>query len=192
MPVAVTSLTSAQKRTLAFIAGAILLAGLSAAMLYDLSQRRVAAAAGLEQVRQKEIQAQSVQPVSASDLTEWERQESELARVLIADQDVPAFFEEITSIGAQNRIQPGITTDDKTIDPNSSPTPEELNLLALGIRRYMVMTITFRGEYPDTARFLSQVSALSRPVEFKRIDMRRSPPLVDVTMTMHVYKKEGA
>ena len=66
--------------------------------------------------------------------------------------------------------------EDKTIDPNQPPTPEDGKIAALGIRRYLLVTLKFQSAYPDAARFLSAVTQLPRPVEVQTIDMRRNAP----------------
>lgn len=190
MPATMNSLTSQQKQTLAFIIAFVLAVAASGGMLYRLGTEKAQAASALADVERKEIQAQTSQMPSPEDLEQWSSIEQQLSSVLISDQTVPLFFEEVTRIGTQNGLQPTINTEEKVLDPAKSPTPEEIKLMEIGITKYLLMTITFRGGYPEVARFLSEVSRLQRPVEFRNIRMRRAPPFVDVSLTMHVYKRE--
>ncbi len=60
----------------------------------------------------------------------------------------------------------------------------------MGIRRYLVFTITFGGDYSNIAQFVQAVGALPRLTEFVSVDFRRSVPEIRVSMVFRVYKAE--
>jgi Tfp pilus assembly protein PilO len=184
-------LTSQQLRTLIYIIGGVLALAASGGMTYDLSAKRTENSKRKQEIERKERDAQSAQLPSLEEQTNWAGDENQLKNILLPEQIVPEFMAEITRIADENGLQRiGLNTEETVIDPNKSPSPEDTKLLAVGIRRYLVVTVKFQGQYPNVATFLGGVSKLQRPVEYHMIDMRRSPPLVDVTVVMNVYKKE--
>lgn len=193
MRATVNSLTAQQQKTLIYIVGTVLLLGAAGYMYYSLSAGRTEARRQRQEIERKENEARNVQMPSLEVQTKWAEQETQLGSLLLTDQTVPKFYEEISGIATENRLQRvDIKTDETTIDANKQPSAEEAQLLGVGVRRYLVMTVRCQGEYPDIARFLSGISKLNRPVEFQLIDIRRSTPYIDVTVVMKVYKREPA
>jgi Tfp pilus assembly protein PilO len=191
MRVALTSLTSQQQRTLAYSIGFLLAIALAAGILFDLGRKRAEAASVQTEVERKEREA-AVELPSAEQQSEWVGYEQQIQSVLLTDPNVPQVFEEVTRIANENGLQRlGINSEEKIINAQSPDAGDE-RLLALGIQRYLVVTLRFQADYPNVARFLSGVLQLPRAVEYQSINMRRQPPLVDVTVVMNIYKKEGA
>ena len=188
-----SSLTSQQKKTLTYIIGTLLALGLAGGMVYDTNRRRAEASNLKQEVASKELEAASIQVSSEADQAQWAEKEAQLSSILLSDQAVPEFLEEVTRLANENQlVRLGINNEDKLLDPAQSTSPEETKLMAVGIRRYLLITLKFQSEYQDMARFLAGVSKLQRPVEFEIVDMRRNPPWVDVTVTLRVYKREAA
>ncbi|MBI4471096.1 MAG: hypothetical protein HY646_00405 [Acidobacteria bacterium] len=193
MPATLKSLTKQQKQTLAYIIGFVLLLGLAGFMFFDGSRKKAESAAALRNVEQKESQAQSVQLPAEEEVQQWLQQEQDLQTVLISDQTEPELNQELSRLAADNRLERYVVnTEQHTIDPDKSPSPDELKLLNVGIKRYLTMIVTFNAQYSDAARFLSQVKNLQRSLTYKTIRLRRNPPFVDASVVMHIYKKEGA
>ena len=193
MPATLKSLTRQQQQTLAYIIGFVLLLGLAGFMFFDGSRKKAESEAALRNVEQKESQAQSVQLPAEEEVQQWLQQEQDLQTVLISDQTEPELNQELSRLAADNRLERYVVnTEQHTIDPDKSPSPDELKLLNVGIKRYLTMTVTFNAQYSDAARFLSQVKNLQRSLTYKTIRLRRNPPFVDASVVMHIYKKEGA
>jgi Tfp pilus assembly protein PilO len=187
------SLTAQQQRTLMYLISTVLALALSAGMLVDLRSKNTEATKLRQEIERKERDAQNAQPPSLEEQRKWAEDENQLKNVLLNDQAVSQFMEEVTRIANENGLDRlGLNTDETIIDANKTPSPEETKLLGVGVRRYLVVTIKFQGQYPDVARFLGGISKLQRPIEYHMIDMRRSQPLVDVTVVMNVYKREAA
>ncbi len=192
MPITLTSLTSQQKSTAVYVAlltAALIIAGW---LMYDLNTKRTNVARTRQEIERKEHDIQNAAIAGPEDQAKWQQQEKQLSDLLLTDDAVPQFFEEVTRIANENHLQRlGLNTEETVIDAANSPSPEQMRLLGVGIRRYLVVTVKFQGEYPDVARFLGGVSRLPRPVEYHAIELRRSPPLIDVSVVMNVYKREA-
>src|SRR5262249_22532607 len=186
-----SSLTQAQRKTLMYIIGTVLLLGLAGGMMVDASRRTAQAITAKTNVDRQERDAAAVTIPSEQEQLQWSTKEKELSARLLSDQQVPEFLEDITRIANENHLERlGINNEDKTIDPNQPPTPQDGKVAALGIRRYLLVTLKFQSAYPDAARFLAAVSQLQRPVELQTIDIRRNAPALDVTVILKVYKQE--
>jgi Tfp pilus assembly protein PilO len=187
-----SSLTSAQQKTLMYIVVTVVLLAMAGGMIYDVNRRRAEADSLNKDMVRKEQDASAVALPTDEDQAEWASREKQLADLLLPDQAVPELLEEITRLANENRLQRlGISNEDKSLEGTQTvPSPEDAKLLAVGIKRYLVITLKFQSEYPDAARFLGAVAALRRPVEFGVVDMRRNPPQLDVTLTLKVYKRE--
>ena len=186
-----SSLTQAQQKTLMYIIGTVLLLGVSGGMMYDANRRNAEAVTAKTNVDRQEQEAAAITIPSEQEQARWSAKEKELSTRLLSDQQVPEFLEDIARIANENHLERlGINNEDKTIDPNQPPTPQDGKIAALGIRRYLLVTLKFQSAYPDAARFLSAVTQLPRPVEVQTIDMRRNAPTMDVTVILKVYKQE--
>jgi Tfp pilus assembly protein PilO len=187
-----SSLTQTQRKTLMYIIGTVLLLGLAGGLMVDANRRTAEAVKAKTKVDREEQEVAVVTIPSEQEQAQWSIKEKELAARLLPDQQVPAFLEDITRIANENHLERlGINNEDKTIDPNQPRTPEDGKAAAIGIRRYLLVTLKFQSTYPDAARFLSAVSRLPRPVEVQTVDMRRNAPTLDVTVILKVYKQEG-
>lgn len=191
MPASINSLTSVQRQTLSFLIGTIVLLGATGWLMYDLSVKRAGILTERQALERKEKDAQQIRLPVAEERAQWAQQLQQFQDILLTDQAVPEFYSEITRIAGENRLDQrfGMTPEEKKT-ADLKPTPETEKLAALGIKRYLVITLKFSGEYPDIARLLSALSQLSRPIEYQQIEMKREANLVDVTLVMHVYKRE--
>ena len=188
-----SSLTQQQQKTLIYIAGTLLLLGIAGGMLYDGNRRTKEAITLRLEAERKEQEASTVQVPTDRDQAQWEAKEKELSAILLSDQQVPEFLEDVARLANENHLERlGINNEEKLIDPNQPGTPEDGKLLGVGIRRYLLVTLKFQSQYPDAARFLAAVSQLPRPVEFQVVDMRRNQPTLDMTLILKVYKREPA
>jgi Tfp pilus assembly protein PilO len=187
------SLGKQQQQTLLYSAGAALALALAGGMIYDLTGRNANATKLKLEVERKEQEAASIQFPGAGEESRWNEREQQLSSSLLSDQAVAEFLEEVTRIANENHLQRlGITNEDKVVGPNQPASPEDAKLPAVGIRRYLLVTLKFQSEYPDAARFMAAVASLARPVDFQVVDLKRNPPWVDVTVTFKVYRREAA
>ncbi|HYR84407.1 MAG TPA: hypothetical protein VE422_10050 [Terriglobia bacterium] len=193
MPLTLRSLTTQQRRTLKFLLGLAIALALSAYLIYDLNSRRATIDRLKQEVERKERDAHAVQLPTREERTLWAEQERQVNQLLLPEQTVPLFFEEITKIANENGLERlGINTEETVLGPDKSPAPDDVTPAGVGVRRYLVVTLKFQGDYRNVAGFLGSISKLPRPVEYRLIDMRRTPPKVDVTIVMNVYKRETA
>jgi len=193
MPVTLRSLTTQQRRILKFLVGLVLALALAVYLIYDLNSQRATVDRLRQEVERKERDAQTVQVPTAEEQNRWAEQERRVNELLLPEQAVPLFFEEITRIANENGLERlGINTEETVLDPARSPAPDDVIPAGIGVRRYLVVTLKFQGDYQNVAGFLGGVSKLERPIEYRLVDIRRSPPKVDVTIVMNVYKRETA
>ncbi len=187
------SLTKQQKQTLACLLGAVAALALAGFLVYDLNAKRLEVMSLTQEVEAKEQNALNGREPSAEELEDWSQRESRISNTLLSDQMVPQLFEEISRLANENHLQRlALNTEEAVIDPEKQGSTLDMELAALGVRRYLVITIKFLGDYPDIARFLGDVVKLQRPLEYRVADMRRAAPWIDVTLVMNVYKREGA
>jgi Tfp pilus assembly protein PilO len=189
-----SSLTKQQQSTLVYIAGFLLSIGLAGGLLYSLGSGRKAVATLKQQVESKENQASPAKPPSSEEQTKWTEQETQINSVLLTEQAVPELMQEITKLAADSGIQQRftMTTEDQVIDPAKSGSVNQATAAAVGVQRYLAITMRFQGKYEDVARFLGGVSKLPRPVEYQVLDIKRTVPLVDVQVVLNVYKRAAA
>lgn len=188
-----SSLTKQQQTTVICFAGFLLLLGLAVAMLYNLNSSRAAVDRQKQDVERKEQQARGAKPPTLEEQRKWAEQEARLTNLLLPEQAVPQFFEEVTKIATETGIQRlGMNTEEISIEPSKAVSPEEAKVIAVGIRRYLAITMRFQGQYPDIARFLGGVAKLDRPIEYHFVNLKRIVPLIEVQLVMNVYKREPA
>ena len=188
-----SSLTKQQQTTLIYIIGVVLLLGLSGGMLYNLNSSRAAVTKQRQDVEAKETQARRVESPTPEEQNKWSEQEAQLNNVLLPEQAIPQLFEDVTRIATETGIQRvGMNTEEVSIDPSKASSGEEAKIVAVGIKRYLAVTMKFQGQYTDIALFLGNVAKLGRPIEYHMLNMKRSTPLIEVQLVMNVYKREPA
>ena len=189
-----SGLTKQQRTTLVYIAGFAVSAALSGFLMFNLSASQTALTKLKQEVEQKEGQARNARPPGADEQRRWSEDESRLNGLLLPEQEVPQFFEEITALAAESGIQQrlAVNTDDAVIDAGKALSPEEARAGAMGIHRYLAVTMKFQGQYPDIAQFLGKLSRLRRPIDYRLIDLKRGYPLIEVQVTVNVYKRDTA
>lgn len=162
--------------------------------MFDLTRRRAQNVTLMQTVETKEREAQTANIPTVEEETRWTAQEQKFKDILLPDEAVPQLFEDLSRIAYDNHLQRlEISTEEKQIDVTKQPQPPaDSKLNGLGIRRYMSIRLKFQGDYPDVAKFLVEVSLLSRPVEFRNIDLNRSLPLIDAVVVLSIYKREPA
>jgi hypothetical protein len=172
---------------------------LSAGVIYDLNTRKSELQRLTTEVEALEAQIAAIDFPTGAETTEWAAEEETFRSALLGEESVPLLFAEITRIGSDNRIQ-GITinTEEHNLSPDaavqdgSAPPGHDADLLAVGIARYSAVTIRFQGLYPDVAGFLDAVSRLPYSISVRTVDLKRTIPLIDGTLLLHVYKRGAA
>jgi Tfp pilus assembly protein PilO len=192
MPASLKSLTSA-RQTLTLLLATVALLAAASWLMFDLNRQRTEVFAARQELEIKESNARTLEPLAAGEQEQRAEQSRQFQELLLSDQTMPGFYSEITRIAADSQLDPrfGMTPEDRTI-AEQTQTPEEAKMLAVGIKRYAVVTLSLKGDYPNVARFLGALSRLPRSIEYQTIDMRRETALVQVTLVMHVHKREGA
>ena len=188
-----SSLTKQQQTTLIYIIGFVLSLALAGAMLYSLNSSRAALTKQRQDVEAKEAQTRRAQPPALEEQSKWSEQETQVNNVLLSEQAVPQLFEDVTRIATETGIQRlGMNTEEISIDPAKASSTEEAKVIAVGIKRYLAVTMKFQGQYTDIALFLGNVAKLGRPIEYHVLDLKRNAPLIEVQLVMNVYKREPA
>lgn len=187
-------LTRQQQTTLLYIVGTLLSFGLSITLIYSLSSSRTALTKLRQEVESKEVQARNARPPDEAAMAAWKEQENTVSSLLLPDQAVPEFLAEVTQIAADTGIQQRLTvnTDETSLDPGKPMSAEDEKTAAIGIHRYMVLTMKFQGQYSDIAQFLGRLSGLQRPIEYRVVDLKRNAPLIEVQVIVNVYKRDAA
>jgi Tfp pilus assembly protein PilO len=187
----VSSLTKQQQTTLIYIAGCVLSLALGIGLLYSLTGIRKTVTKLKQDVEAKEQQAGGAKLQSPEEQSQWAEEQDRLNNLLLSDQAESQFMAEITRVASESGIQRlGMSSEGNSSD--AGKTQEDAKILALGVHRYLTVTLRFQGQYADVARFLGGVSKLQRAVEFHLVDMKRAFPLIEVQVVMNVYKKEPA
>ena len=65
-------------------------------------------------------------------------------------------------------------------------------MLAVGIRRYLEVTVRFTADYRNSALFVRDIGKLPRLTEFVSINLNRQVPDIDVTMSFRIYQSGPA
>ena len=119
-----------------------------------------------------------------------------MASMLLADPEVPAFFSEVTRLARLNRLDRFVLDNEERIvveiddEIDGELSSSDALPQSVGIRRYIVVTLEFSGDYRNVAEFIHDLARLPRLSEFVSIQLRRNQPNVAVTMSFHVYKNE--
>ncbi len=157
----------------------------------DLGARRDALAEHERELVQKELDAGAVVLPTEEERRAWASQQNLLASRLLPDAEVTQFFSEISRLSRVYRLQDfDIDSEEQVVGEVQRPRPGDELLDQVGIRRYLVFTITFGGGYSNIAQFVQAVGALPRLTEFVSVDFRRSVPEIRVSMVFRVYKAE--
>ena len=188
-----SSLTKQQQTTLVYIIASLLMLVLAGGLLYSLNSSATAVTRLKQDVERKEKQAKDVRPPTAEEQSQWEAQENQLTGLLLSEQAVPRFFEEITRIATENSIQRlSMNSEEVTIDPSKAATADEAKVIAVGIKHYLAVTMKFQGQYADVAGFLGSVAKLDRPIQYHMVELKRGVPYVEAQVVINVYKREPA
>jgi Tfp pilus assembly protein PilO len=176
-----------------FLVGFVLAIAVSGYLIYDLNAQRATTARLRQDVERKEREAQTAQLPGVEEQNKWADQERRVNEILLPAETVPLFFEEVTRLANENGLERlDINSDEMVLDPGKSTSADEAVPASIGIRRYIVITLKFQGDYQNVAGFLGGISKLERPLEYRMVEMRRNPPKVEVTIVMNVYKREAA
>ena len=177
-----------------FLYGAILVFAIAGtvATIWHLGTIR----AGVEEQRgemaAKELEADAIVLPTDEELAEWTTQENLMASMLLADPEVPAFFSQVTRLATLNRLDRFVLGNEERVldEIDGELSSSDALSQSVGIRRYIVVTLEFSGDYRNVAEFIHDIGRLPRLAEFVSIQLRRNQPNVAVTMSFHVYKNE--
>jgi Tfp pilus assembly protein PilO len=185
-------LTRQQQMTLIYFSGFGVCVILSVVLMFNLSASRTALTKLRQEVEQKESQAGSTKSPGPEELSKWSEQQGTLNGLLLPEQEVPQFFEEITTLAADSGIQQrlAVNSEDAAIEPGKPVSPEDTRAAAMGIHRYLVVSMKFQGQYPNIALFLGRLSKLERPIDYRVVDLKRGVPFIEVQLTVNVYKRD--
>ena len=163
-----------------------------AAMSWHLGTLRAAVDAGRRALIETEREAEAIVLPDEDERRQWREDHDQLVARLLADAEVPLFFQDVTRLATSYRLQRfRLDTEERGIDPGDGTEGPE-SAARLGIPGYLVVTLDFSSDYRNAAEFIHAVGQLGRWIEFTSIDLRRNAPDVDVTMVLRVYKRQEA
>ena len=162
----------------------------SAWMFMDLSAKRKAITTLASQVASKKIQVEQL-PVSTEQAGSGDAALAErFNKVVVAPDAVSAISEQIGRIAAENNcdeelsIKPEVTPLTET-----SPGNDAKALTLLGVKQAVVITVTFKADYADTARFLGAISKLPQTLIVRTVTLHKSNLKLDTLVAVQVYQK---
>jgi hypothetical protein len=191
MRIDIKKLIALDSQTLKYAAVVLVCTAISAGLFWDLGSRSTRIREMTRNVEAMEGQAAGTQFPDEDQLRKNAEEERLFNTAIVGEESIPLVFEEITRTGSDHRVQMEIQSEEKTI-PETSEDPMEANARALGITRYLIVTVKFQAEYADAAQFLGSISRLPHAVPVRSLDIHRSPPMINGTLRLHVYKRGAA
>ena len=192
MPVELKALKGVDPQLVGY--GALLLLAVAGiiGMNVHLGTVRTAVAELQEELAEKEREAENIVLPTADERSEWTTNQNLMTSMLLADPDIPAFFNDLTRLATLNRLERfNLGTEERVLDDAERElSVSETLARSVGIRRYLVVNLEFSADYRDAVEFVQDVGRLPRLTEFVSVQLRRQPPSVGVTMSFHVYKSE--
>ena len=88
------------------------------------------------------------------------------------------------SVGSSKLIDPLAAAREAASTAANTPV-----LQSLGVTEYTIITIDYVADYENAARFMGAIERLPQHVSIGAGEMRREPPRVAGTLTLHVYRK---
>jgi hypothetical protein len=197
MRINIRQLKSAGRRQ--WLYALFVLAGVSAAVLLwrDLNVRKSELGRLTKEVEALEARTAAFRLPGPEELRRRKDEEAAFAAALQGNETAPLLYAEITRIGSETSIQGiAINTEEKRFsaaaaDSAAEPS-EEARLAALGISGYSALTIQFQGSYANVAGFIDAMSRLPYAASIRSVDLRRTVPLIDGTLVLHVYQRGPA
>ena len=192
MPVELKALKGVDPQLVGY--GALLLFAVAGiiGMNVHLGTVRTAVAELQEELAEKEREAENIVLPTADERSEWTTNQNLMTSMLLADPDIPAFFNDLTRLATLNRLERfNLGTEERVLDDAERElSVSETLAQSVGIHRYLVVNLEFSADYRDAVEFVQDVGRLPRLTEFVSVQLRRQPPSVGVTMSFHVYKSE--
>ncbi len=177
-----------------FLYGAVLVFAIAGTVgsSWQLGTIRAAVEEQRDERDAKELEADAIVLPTDDERGEWTTQENLMASMLLADREIPAFFSEVTRLATFNGLERFVLGNEQRVldEIDGELSPSDALSQSVGIRRYIVVTLEFSGDYRNVAEFIHDIGRLLRLAEFVSIQLRRNQPNVDVTMLFHVYKNE--
>ena len=193
MPVEMRALKGVDKQLVIYATVLVLAVAGTAVVTWHMGVLRAEFRESERALAQKEQEAQSIVLPTEEERNRWMTQQNLMASRLLGDSEVPFFLQDVTRLFNLNQLERfDLSSKEYAINEGGELTDHDLLMQAVGIRRYDVITLEFSGGYRNISRFIQGVGQLPRLSEFVSIQLRRSQPMVDVTMTFRVYRSEAA
>ena len=170
------------------VAGIVLIVSIviSAWMILDLSKRETVADKLSREFQSKQQQADALPRPAGTDGTSAEKLER-FSNFVVSPSLAPQLLEDVSRLAAESNLTDvAVSSEEHVVNGVDAEAPA---LQSLGIVRYLTITMTFKSEYEDAARFLGSVEHLQRPLMIRTVEMRRDPPRVAGTVALQVYEK---
>ena len=191
MRIDIKKLIAVDRHTLKYAAVVLVCAAISAGLLFDLNSRNTLIKELTRNVEAMEGQAAGTQFPGEDQIRKNAEEQRQFNSAIVGEESIPLVFEEITRAGSDHRVQMEIQSEEQTI-AETSEDPTEAGARALGITRYLIVTVKFQAEYADAAQFLGSISRMPHAVPVRSLEIHRSPPLISGTMRLPVYKRGTA
>jgi hypothetical protein len=162
--------------------------GISAWLVRDVSRRESDLQILGAEVSQTEAQVAGLPRQTASPLSEAELKEKTVRLVGPAGSE-EELRAQLSSMAADHNLQ-NVKIDYKATTVDAANTdPANLLLQALSVQRYIDISIDFKADYIDAARFLDSVEKLPQKVLVRSADIRRDKPQVSGSLHLRIYQK---
>ena len=193
MPFEIKALTGIDKQVVAFGAAIVLSIAGVVGMTLSLGTLEEAATERQDELAQMELEAEGIVLPTDEERAAWATDQNLMASMLLADAEVPALLQEVTRLATLNQLDRfELDTEEFAIEEGVEPSPDQALMQAVGIRRYMTVTVRFGADYRSAAQFVRDVGNLPRLAEFVTIRLIRRQPTIDVEISFRVYKSEAA
>ena len=193
MPFEIKALAGIDKQVAAYGAAVALSIAGVVGMTLSLGTLEEAATERADELAQMELEAEGILLPTDEERAGWATNQNLMASMLLADAEVPALMQEVTRLATLNRLDRfQLGTEEFAIEEGTELTPDQTLMQAVGIRRYMIVTVMFGTDFRNASQFVRDVGNLPRLAEFVSIRLVRGPSTVDAEISFRVYQRETA
>lgn len=173
------------------IAVLILVVGiaLSGWMFMDLSAREKAVGVLAAEVASKKKQVEALPPSSERANSGNPETAERFNRIVISPDALSGITEQIGGVAAKNHCESVTVSPELTQLTDTTPGLEGKMLPLLGVKQSITITVSFKADYENTARFLGELSKLPQMLIMKTVSLQRSGQKLDTTVAVQIYQK---
>ena len=174
------------------IAATVLVIGIAASiwMFMDLSAKGKVVNTLAREVASKKQQVDQLPPSSGKpDTAEDAGLAERFNRIVMAPDAIPQLQEQISQIAVENNLENFSISSDVTQLDTASTGIDANALTLLGVKRSVMISISFRADYADMARFLGAINKLPQSLIVRTVSLRRLNPKLESTVAVQVYQR---